>query len=316
MDKSVRTRRKENGIYKRNTMRASMKRKAVTSFLRIASLLAVYLFLPVLAKAGPNAFAYVSKNYIITAEIGGEHSFVTNFINLSDYVLVVQPCEFIYRGTSGRYYIGQVFERDHKDLRGEEQRYTASVLLKSHSFTGLNIVGAFHEQDQIEEISLRIGAKRYYMQPVEKIAFEQLVKKIGNLDLEEPDISSMMTAVNISEMGSVKRTDGTAEWDRDWQGLLTEDGINPPKILKRPTISTTPEAIKSHTYGKVKLSGIINKNGGIQYLKTVRGLGKDLDERAIEGVKNSWVFLPATKNGEVVETEIPIEIEFPAPDKK
>jgi len=64
-------------------------------------------------------FAYVGPNYIITAEMAGKHSFVVNFINLSDFVIVIQPHDLIYRGASGRFYIGQVFEQEHKDNKGE-----------------------------------------------------------------------------------------------------------------------------------------------------------------------------------------------------
>jgi TonB family protein len=299
-----------------NERKKLLKHKALALIYGTAGLLAVCLFIPVLAKAGPNAFAYVNKNYIITAEVAEEHTFVVNFINLSDYVLVIQPSEFIYRGSSGRYYIGQAFEKQHKDLGGEEQRYSASILLKGHTFAGLNIAGAFHEQEQINELSIRIGSRRFYLQPLDKAVFDQLAKKIGSLDLENTDSVSMLEAANISELGNSKVTDGSPEWDLDWQGLITEGNVNPPKILKHPNISPTVEAVKTHTYGKVKLSGIINKNGNIQDLKVLRGLGRGLDERAIEGVKNSWVFLPATKNGEVVDTQIPIEVEFPNPDKK
>jgi hypothetical protein len=41
-----------------------------------------------------------------------------------------------------------------------------------------------------------------------------------------------------------------------------------------------------------------------------------LDKRALEGVKNSWLFLPATKNGEVLDAAFVIEVEFSPPDKK
>jgi TonB family protein len=268
------------------------------------------------AQENPKNFAFVNTRYVITAEVAGGHSFVVNFINLSDFVIVVQPAEFIYRSASGRFYIGQVYEAEHKDVRGETQRYTASILLKGHSFAGLTIVGAFREQDQIVEMSIRIGAKRYYLQPLEKILFEQLAAKIEELDMENPSTSAALAEANISEMGSVRSTDGTSEWDRDWQGLLTVDGVNPPKIIERPEIAPTDEARKSRTYGKVRLSAIINKSGGIQDLKVVKGLGRGLDQRAMDGVMNSWVFLPATRNGEVLDTSISIEVEFAPPDKK
>jgi TonB family protein len=282
----------------------------------IFGLLLIWLIAPALGSANPKTFAYVSRQHVITAEVASEHSFVVNFINLSDFVIVIQPNEFIYRGASGRFYTGQVYEREIKNNKGESQKYSATMLLKGHSFTGLNIVGAFHEQDSIAEMSVRIGAKRYYLQPVEKILFEQLAAKIGELDLSNPSSAAALAEANLSEMGSLKSTDGSSEWDRDWQGLILTDGVNPPKIIERPEIPITAEARKSRTYGKVKLSGTISKNGGLQDLKIVKGLGKGLDQRAMDGVKNSWVFLPATRNGEVLETQIGIDVEFASPDPK
>jgi len=227
----------------------------------------------------------------------------------------VQPNEFIYKGASGRFYIGQVYESEHKDTKGETQRYTASILLKGHSFTGLTIVGAFREQDQIEELSVRVGAKRFYLAPLEKALFEQLAAKIGDLDLKNPTSALALEEANIRETGTVKSTDGTPDWDRDWQGLITPEGVNPPKIIERPEPTPTAEARKNRTSGKVRLSGVINKSGGIQDLKVVKSLGKGLDERATAVVKGSWAFLPATRNGEVLDSSISFDVDFPAPSK-
>jgi TonB family protein len=267
------------------------------------------------AQGNPKTFAFVNTYYVITAEVASEHSFVVNFINLSDFVIVVQPSEFIYKGASGRFYIGQVYERELKDTKGETQKYSASILLKGHSFTGLTILGFFQEQDAIVELSVRIGAKRFYLQPLEKSAFEQLATRVGRLDLDDPNAADALSRAGISGMGTVKSTDGTSEWDHDWQGLITQDGTSPPKIIERPEISSTPEARKTRTYGRVKISGIVNKSGGIQDLKIVKGLGRGLDQRALDGVKNSWVFLPATKNGEVLDSTVVVDVDFP-PEKK
>jgi TonB family protein len=266
-------------------------------------------------KSSPT-YAYVGPQYIITAEVASSRSFILNFINLSDFVIVAQPAEFIYKGASGRFYIGQVFEQEHKDTRGEPLKYTASVLLKGRSFTGLTLLGAFREMDQIEELSIRIGAKRFYLQPMEKAQFDQLAAKIGELDLKSPDMRAALQEANIPAVGNVKSTDGTSEWDRDWQGLLRADGVNLPKIIERPPVTPTDEAVRKGTYGRVRLSALITKNGGIQDLKVEKGLGRGLDERAVDAVKNSWVFLPGTKNGEVIEGTVSFEVEFPAPVKK
>jgi hypothetical protein len=57
---------------------------------------------PARAAEPPAAYAYVGAPYIITAEVSGAHKFVLNFFNLSEFVIVVQPGEFIYRGSSGQ----------------------------------------------------------------------------------------------------------------------------------------------------------------------------------------------------------------------
>jgi TonB family protein len=285
-------------------------------FTKTIALLFLLFTMAIAAEAGPKAFAYIDKNCAITAEASGKHSFILNFINLSDFVIVIRPDEFIYKAASGRFYIGQVFQQGMKDVRGEAQKYSASFLLKGHLFAGLTIEGAFQEQDQIEELSVRIQTKRFYLQPMEKAAFDRLAAKIGNLDLSNPNSEAALTVAGIVEIGTMKNTDGTSEWDRDWQGYISKDGVNPAKIVERPEIESTIEAKKARAYGKVKLTALINKGGGIQDLKVIKGLGHGLDQRAMEGVRNSWIFLPATRNGEVWESSITFEIDFPEPEKK
>jgi len=268
------------------------------------------------AREVAKAFAYVGPQLIVTAETDSAHSFIVNFINLSDFVVVVQPNEFIYKGASGRFYIGQVFEQEHKDTRGEILKYSASVLLRGRSFSGLTIVGAFLELNQIDELSIRIGAKRYYMEPMDRMHFDQLAAKIGEIDLTNSSPRAALQEANIADLGNVKSTDGTSEWDHDWQGLLRQDGVNPPKVIEKPPVKPTEDAMKHRTFGRVRLTALINRNGGIQDPKVEKGLGRGLDERAVEAVKNSWLFLPATKNGEVIEATVFFEVEFPAPETK
>jgi hypothetical protein len=89
-------------------------------------MLALLLLLPsARGQENPQTFAFVNPNYVITAEVASAHSFVLNFINLSDFVIVIQPNEFIYKGPSGRFYIGQVFEKAIKDTKGEVHKYSA-----------------------------------------------------------------------------------------------------------------------------------------------------------------------------------------------
>ena len=257
----------------------------------------------------PKAFAFVNQSYVITAEMNDENSFIVNFVNLSDFVLVVQPGDFIYRSASGNRYIGQVYELEHMDSKGGMQKYSASILLQDHSFEGLNIVGLFREQDRIEELSIRIGGKRFYLQPLEKNRFEEVLRKIEELDLNSDNIPQMFQDLFITEMGTVKSTDGSDEWDRDWEGLIT-DGINPPRAIKNPPIPLPEDTEESKRDKTVRVSCRVTKNGGILDLKVVKGIDRKLDQIALDGVANSWVFLPATKNGEVFESLYEFNVGF------
>lgn len=265
------------------------------------------------ADENPQTFAFVDARHVITVEAASEHTFVVNFINLSDYVIVIQPADFIYRGKSGQHYIGQVYELKHQDSLGNLQKYSASVLVRGRSFEGLNIVGLFREQDAIEELSVRVGSRRFFLQGLDKPVFEELVKKVENMDLYSEDVPGMLQSLNIREMGYAKDTDGSAEWDKDWEGLLTEDGINPPRIIQNPPIYYPADASRHKESGVVRLSCVVTKNGGILNLKVVKGVDRKLDQRAMDAVANSWVFVPATKNGEVFESllEFSVRLEDP-----
>ncbi len=267
------------------------------------------------AQEPPKSFAFAGGQYVITAEVSGSHQFVLNFVNLSEYVIVVQASDFIYRGASGRSYIGQVFDQPTKTTRGETFRYSASLLVNNSSFKGLNILGAFREQDRIEELSLHIGSKRFYLQPLDKAQFAQFFARVEDLDLRNTDAQAAMRAASVPEIGRLKTNDGSADWDRDWQDQLLPDGVNPPRYMENPAVAPTEDALRTNTFGAVRLSATITRDGAIRDLAVVKGLGHGLDERALEAVKTSWLFLPATRNGEVVEANVKFDVNF-APPKK
>jgi len=86
--------------------------------------------------------------------------------------------------------------------------------------------------------------------------------------------------------------------------------IREPEILSKPRPDYTEEARKAKVTGIVLLSGIIRKDGTIDSIKVVRGLGYGLDESAIHTVTNRWRFRPATRNGAPIDHPATIEIDF------
>lgn len=86
-------------------------------------------------------------------------------------------------------------------------------------------------------------------------------------------------------------------------------GITQPTILYREEPEYSEEARRARHQGTVIIEGIVRRDGSVDILGVVRGLGYGLDEKAIEALRN-WRFNPALRNGEPVDVKINFEINF------
>jgi TonB family protein len=84
----------------------------------------------------------------------------------------------------------------------------------------------------------------------------------------------------------------------------------PPVVLARPFPRYTEEARKARRQGVVVLKAVINTDGMVDGVKILKGLGYGLDEEAISTVICKWRFKPATLNGNPVDFNATIEVEF------
>jgi TonB family protein len=86
-------------------------------------------------------------------------------------------------------------------------------------------------------------------------------------------------------------------------------GVSVPEVLYNPEPSFSEEARKSKTQGIVLLLIVVGKDGKPYDIRVRQSLGMGLDEKAIEAV-NRWRFRPATLNGQPVDTQIAVEVNF------
>jgi TonB family protein len=86
-------------------------------------------------------------------------------------------------------------------------------------------------------------------------------------------------------------------------------GVSAPTVLYRIEPNYSEDARRARYQGSVVLSAIVRKDGSIQILKVLRGLGLGLDENAVEALKK-WKFSPGTRSGEPVDVALNIEINF------
>jgi protein TonB len=86
-------------------------------------------------------------------------------------------------------------------------------------------------------------------------------------------------------------------------------GVSAPIVVYRIEPNYSEDARRARYQGSVVLSAIVRKDGSIEILKVLRGLGLGLDENAVEALKK-WKFRPGTRSGEPVDVALNIEINF------
>lgn len=85
--------------------------------------------------------------------------------------------------------------------------------------------------------------------------------------------------------------------------------MSAPMVVYRIEPTYSEEARRARYQGSVILSAIVRRDGSIQILRVVRGLGLGLDENAIEALKQ-WKFRPGTRSGVPVDVALNIEVNF------
>jgi len=117
---------------------------------------------------------------------------------------------------------------------------------------------------------------------------------------------------------------GSGVWSRKGSGIGNGvdtgigDGLRPyglgngviaPVLLVRSTPLYTVEARKARVEGIVVLQAIIRRDGTVDSIKVLKGLGYGLDESAINSIA-TWRFKPGTLNGNPVDVITNFEVEF------
>ena len=89
-------------------------------------------------------------------------------------------------------------------------------------------------------------------------------------------------------------------------------GVEPPVFTKRVQPSYPDRAIKVKIQGYVILEAILRKDGAIEEIKVLRGLGKGkfgFEDEAIKALKQ-WEFLPGSVNNRPADVRMTLKIDF------
>ena len=85
-------------------------------------------------------------------------------------------------------------------------------------------------------------------------------------------------------------------------------GVTPPRVIKQVN-PHYPTGRGVRAVGSVIIGLVVSSKGLPKDPHVVKGLDKDLDESAVEAVKE-WRFAPAQKDGKAVAVRVSLQIEF------
>ena len=85
-------------------------------------------------------------------------------------------------------------------------------------------------------------------------------------------------------------------------------GVTAPRVIKQvnPHYSTNRGV---RAVGSVIIALVVSSKGLPRDPRVVKGIEKDLDQSAVEAVKE-WLFAPAQKDGKAVAVRVSVQIEF------
>jgi len=259
------------------------------------------------AQNGHSQYIYLSDQRIVTLEIVDSNNLILNYINLGDSFEMLQATMVALVDSSGRHFNGHLIS-----LEGEEEpsnRYKISELINPGKFAGHLIVGDFRTANPIERVFLQISGRILELESLSLDEFELQAARIGELDLAAEDRKWAIERAGFSRGFGELFFAGTEEAKAVEGFFVTSDVLAPvnlanPSPLLPSSESTRPDPLV------VRVKAVVSRQGGLRDIRMAEGLSPKLDEIAMETVRNSWVFLPAISNNEIVEAEVTLNIVF------
>lgn len=86
-------------------------------------------------------------------------------------------------------------------------------------------------------------------------------------------------------------------------------GVTPPRLLKEVRADYSDAARRANLEGEVVLEIVVRRDGTVGDVTVLRGLGLDLNQRAVQAVRQ-WRFSPARLKGVPVDVVVEVAVEF------
>lgn len=252
-------------------------------------------------------FLYLSDQRIVVLELVDAQSAILNYVNLSDSFEMLYPFSLVLLDSLGKPHRGQVFTAE--EAKGDEDRFTASRLVKPGEFAGFEVKGDFRMEGKPQRVVFLVSGRITALEFVRKRDFEVLVARIGELDLAFPNRKLALERAGFRRGYGQMHFSGSQE-AVDLEPYFADTSVLPPVALETPQ-PRLPSSEKNRADPVVvRISAGISRSGGLVNVEVVEGVDAALDRLALETVRNSWHFLPAISEAKVAESEVKLNVVF------
>ncbi len=259
-----------------------------------------------IAAEGSRYFLYLSDQRVVTVELLDPGMAILNFINLGDSFEAVRAHELVLVDAGGRTGRGHLIVRE--DPPSPREAYQVSGLIKPRSFLGYNIAGRYQFATPPEECYLKVGGRILELEPLNEEQFDQLASMVSELDLEAANSAAMVRDVGFNRGYGVLHK--ASEVGARLRGYFPDSEVIPTVLAEgsEPQLPSHAAHLKDPVV--VVVSIMVSPWGGVYDLEVVEGIDEKLDQMALDTIRNSWRFLPAISKGEIVASELTLNVRF------
>ena len=259
------------------------------------------------AQPGSHHHLYLSNQRVITVELISKQRTILNYINLGEIFETVQAPMLLILDSEGKIYRGHLMEIEDSTDSGD--RFKIEELIKPGEYKGFDILGNFRFTGTPQKAFLRLGARIIALQSLSPEEFELAASKIGGLDLAIADGKEM-----VMEAG-FRQGHGTI-YDAGEEEIAGLEKYFPDLDLLAPVVLSEPKPTLPKSFAHlpdpvtVLLKAVVSQTGGLFEVEVAEGVDPKLDEMAVQTVYNSWAFLPAISEGEIIPSEVTLGVVF------
>jgi TonB family protein len=260
---------------------------------------------------GTRHFMYLSNQRIVTCEVLDGERAILNYINLGESFEVVQAPMLLLQATDGRYYRGHVFLAE--DPKDPAERYRVKEVLRPREFKGYTVHGSFAFTSPLQKAFLRVGGRILELEPLSADDFNGAGQNIERLDLTTENTKAAIVLAGFNRGYGVMHSGGKPEFDQLDEHFPSLE-LLPPVLLSAPLPLLPPSKRDLPQPVEVRVSATVSKAGGVFDVEVTQGIDPDLDEAAVNMVRNRWRFLPAISNSEIANATLTLKVRFRSGD--